>query len=330
MIERFRNYLLVDHRTRWRYDLSCALASLIFYTISVSVGLPGEKAFKLSTLFLFFGVFSTTLWYCYAPTRKTTSEALLPRRALFVQLAKALAAVSVAGFMFARFANTPSAMAAVADASLRVWARGKPTEAKIKAAARIVKEAKANNYPISPNLVTEIGQKIINSSAIPSLQKPAIEAANEFVTYLSSRQALPLNVDHIVPLTVTPTEPRGPTFHVNVGCELGAYKEGAEAHLYGIFSFAGPRMTDCVDLVLWPVDKVVVPLDNVDGKNATLVNCALTYSGGNLKLENVRFANCVFQISAAHARDKNVLQFLRAAMTGEPISLDLKWTSREV
>ena len=63
--------------------------------------------------------------------------------------------------------------------------------------------------------------------------------------------------------------------------------------------------------------------DNVDSKNVTFVNCALIYNGGKLKLENVRFVNCTFQVSDAYANNENVLKLLSAALSGQPINLEL-------
>ena len=62
-------------------------------------------------------------------------------------------------------------------------------------------------------------------------------------------------------------------------------------------------------------------LDTIDSKNATFVNFALIYNGGKLRLENVRFINCTFGVS--DSTNLNVLKLLSAALSGQPINLEL-------
>jgi hypothetical protein len=76
-------------------------------------------------------------------------------------------------------------------------------------------------------------------------------------------------------------------------------------------------------LVIWPLNAEVIRLDNLDGKNVTFANTTLTYDGGKLRLENARFINCKFQVSDAYAKNGNILQFLNAALTGQPINIEL-------
>lgn len=137
----------------------------------------------------------------------------------------------------------------------------------------------------------------------------------------SSLFPLPLNVHTITTLTATPTEPKGPPISLTLGC--AERRTGGEARLLGIFGFSGFNLANCSDVVVWPAKPAILQLDKVDGKNATFVNCALVYNGGKLTLDNVRFVNCAFQISAAYGRNQNVLQLLTAALTGQPIHLEL-------
>ena len=93
--------------------------------------------------------------------------------------------------------------------------------------------------------------------------------------------------------------------------------------MQGIFGFAGFNVDNCSDVVVWPAKPALLPLDNVDGKNATFVNCTLRYLGGKLTLENVRFINCTFQVAVAYGRNQNVVQLLSAALTAQSITLEL-------
>jgi hypothetical protein len=152
-----------------------------------------------------------------------------------------------------------------------------------------------------------------------------VDAANQFATYQSSIQALPLNVVLLTTLTFRPEH--GVPYMLNVGCTQG--REGGKAHL-SVFgsgdSGFGSNMAlgNCSDFVVWPEgEPKVLLLDNIDGENATYLKCILSYGGGRLKIKNVRFVDCTFQISSAYASNRNVLQFLTEAMTGLPISLDL-------
>src|SRR5713101_5431527 len=135
MIERFRTYLLVDHRARWCNDLSCAIVSLFLYTLCVSAGVAGETAFKISTALLLFTVSGTTFWYCIAPelTKKKypsalASEVAFSRRTLFLRLGKQLASAAALALL-GKF-TTPSLEAGAFDTRLLLAARGKPTRDK--------------------------------------------------------------------------------------------------------------------------------------------------------------------------------------------------------
>lgn len=327
MIERFRTYLLIDHRTRWRNDLSCAVVSLFLYTLCVGAGVAGEIAFNISTALLLFTVSGTTFWYCIAPeltkkkypSRALVSEITLSRRALFLRLGKQLAGATVLA-LFGKF-TTPSLEAGVFDARLRLAVHGEPTRDKIEKAVQIAKQAKAQNVHVSPSVITQVGQKILNSATLPHLQQTAVEAANQFASYRSSLVSLPLNVVHINTLTATPTDPKGPPISIDVGCAKAT--NGAEAKSGAIFGFAGFTVGNCSDLVICPTKPGVLQLDSVDSKNVTFVNGTLIYNGGNLKLDNVRFVNCTFQIPVASARNQNVHKLLAAGLTGQPINLEL-------
>lgn len=126
---------------------------------------------------------------------------------------------------------------------------------------------------------------------------------------------------HINTLTATPTDPKGPPITIDVGCAKAT--NGAEAKSGAIFGFAGFTVGNCSDLVISPTKPEVLQLDSVDSKNVTFVNGTLIYNGGNLKLDNVRFVNCTFQIPVAYARNQNVHKLLEAGLTGQPINLDL-------
>jgi hypothetical protein len=319
MMERLRNYVWVDHHTRWRNDLWCVAVSLSFYVFCKIIGTDEDIATNISVGLLLVAVVATTVWYCTIPlpTRKAKavdlSRRTLPR--LIWQLAAAVI-LSVLG----KF-TTPTLEAHIVDARLRWAGSGELTRDKIMEAAEIVRVAKDNDIRVSPHVITQVGQKIVSSAASPDLQRPAVEAANLFASYRSSLQALPLRVNTITTLNTTPADPKEPPISLSIGCAEG--RSGGKAQLQGIFGFGGFDLGNCPDVVVWPAKPVVLHLDNVDGKNATFVNCTLTYNGGKLTLENVRFVNCIFQISDAYAGNHNVLKLLTTVLTGEPIHLEL-------
>jgi hypothetical protein len=55
-------------------------------------------------------------------------------------------------------------------------------------------------------------------------------------------------------------------------------------------------------------------LDGITWKNVTFVNTHISYDGGDLHLENVRFVNCTFEAPA----NKQGTQFARFAVLVEP------------
>jgi hypothetical protein len=319
MMERLRKYVWVDYHSRWRNDLWCVAVSLSLYVFAKIIGTDEDVATDISVGLLLVTVTATTVWYCVNPLPKREAKAVdlskrtLPR--LIWQLAAALVLAVLGKF------TTPTLEGQIVDARLRWAGSGELSRDKIVEAAEIVRVAKDNDIRISPLVITQVGQKILSSAAQPHLQRTAVEAASQFASYRSSLQALPLRVNTMTTLNATPTEPKGPPISLTIGCAEG--RTGGKARLQGIFGFGGFDVGNCQDVVVWPAKPIVLHLDNVDGKNATFVNCTLTYNGGKLTLENVRFVNCIFQMSDTYARNHNVLQLLTAALTGQPIHLAL-------
>lgn len=313
MIERLQTYVWEDHQARWRNDLSSVVISVCSYMICLRLGVGENNAVNFSMVLLVVTVTATTIWYCVKhQTRKTRSSQRKVR--LIWQLLVIVLAV------FSKVTTT-SLEAGVVGTELRWAAHGVPTRDKLEKAVRIVNAAKRNDVRVSPSVISRIGQKMLGTAAQPHLQKAALEAANQFASYQSSLQARPLTVTHITTLTGTPTDPKGPPIAVDVGCAKAI--NGAEARTGNIFGFAGFTVSNCADLVISPAKPEVLHLDNVDSRNVTFVNCALIYNGGKLKLENVRFVNCTFQVSDAYANNENVLKLLSAALSGQPINLEL-------
>jgi hypothetical protein len=222
----------------------------------------------------------------------------LSRRKLLRSTASLLALVLAGG-------GTPLLEGAVVNTRLRKVLKGAPTEEKTAEVARIMIEIKEHNLRASPELM--------------------VEAANQFATYQSSLQAMPLNVKYLT--TLTATSDHGSPYKPNVGCA----EENAvgKARLNGIgkagdnnFTF-GFNLGNCSDVVVWPEETAILLLDNLDGENATFLNCTLNYNGGKLALKNVRFVACTFQISGRYARNQNVFRFLTLALTEQPINLEL-------
>jgi hypothetical protein len=233
---------------------------------------------------------------------------------LIWQLAGGVVVLAVVGKI-----ATPSVEASIFDTQLRWAARGQPTQKKIEKAMWIVNQAKKNDVRVSRRVISQVGQKLLGSASQPYLQKAAVEAASQFASYQSSVQGLPLKVNHITTLLGTPTDPKGPPISIDVGRANVA--NGAEARSGNVFGFGSFTIGNCADLVLSPTKPEVLRLDTIDSKNATFVNFALIYNGGKLRLENVRFINCTFGVS--DSTNLNVLKLLSAALSGQPINLEL-------
>jgi hypothetical protein len=320
MIEKLRNYVWVDYRTRWRNDLLSVALSVCSYMICLALGVGDKAAVRISMGLLVISVAVTTVLYCVRPIDKLNWRVggHTFRRLVWQFPVVILAVLSNA--------SAPSVEAGVIDTRLRLAVHGEPTQGKIEKAVRIVNQARDNNIQASASVIAQVGQKILGSAALPHMQRTAVEAANQFATYRSSLQSLPLTVTHIDTLTATPTDPAGPPVTVNVGCAEA--RNGSEGRSGAIFVFSGFTVGNCSDVVISPTKPEVLHLDNVDSKNVTFVNSTLIYNGGKLKLENVRFVNCTFRVSAEYSNDQNVLQLLRAALSGERINLELPAAAR--
>jgi len=87
MLERFRFYVLFDHRTRVRNDLLSLVFALLYYLLTaISSISPERNPGYESLIVLACGMGFTTLWYCSHPQRMSTQ---LPRRRIQATLAEA-------------------------------------------------------------------------------------------------------------------------------------------------------------------------------------------------------------------------------------------------
>jgi len=301
----------------------CVAVATVFYMLCYEEKYPEAFAVQTSLGVLIISFTMSVLLYTFQNRNRESSVPMKELDAATLQLLRRRLLRGMAWMVVLVFAGvgTPLLEAAIVDRRLRKVLRGEPTEEKLEEAAQMAAEAREHNLKASPQLITQLGQKVLESASQPHLQRTAVEAANQFASYRSSLQALPLRVTTITTLNATPTEPKGPPISLAIGCAEG--RSGGKAQLHGIFGFGGFDLGNCSDVVVWPAKPVILHLDNVEGKNATFVNCTLTYNGGKLTLENVRFVNCIFQMSDAYARNQNVLQLLTAALTGQPIHLEL-------
>lgn len=333
MFEALRYYIRVDHKTRFRNNMVCVAVATLFYMLCYEEKYPEAFAVQTSLGVLIISFTISVLLYTFqnrnresiVPTKKVADATNLQWSwQLLPQLSRRRILRSMAWILVLAFAGvgTPLLEAAIVDRRLRKVLQGELTKEKLDEAAEMAAEAREHNLKASPQLITLLGQKVLDESASqPHLQKLAIVAASQFASYRSSLQALPLRVTTITTLNATPTEPKGPPISLAIGCAEG--RSGGKAQLHGIFGFGGFDLGNCSDVVVWPAKPVILHLDNLEGKNATFVNCTLTYNGGKLTLENVRFVNCIFQMPDTYARNQNVLQLLTAALTGQPIHLEL-------
>ena len=303
MMERLRTYVWVDHHTRRRNDFLSAGISVGVYMICLLLGVQEQMAVKIGIGLLIVAVIATTIQYCFVPgaAMERLKAAYYPHKRKISHLIWQFLVILLA---FLGNTITPSLEAGIVDTRLRWVTQGEPTPRKIEKALQIVSKAKANNVHISTNIL-----------------KKAVEAGSQFASYRSSLQALPLQVTHIETLTAAPTDPKGPPISVEVGCAKAM--DGAEGRSGAIFGFAGFTVRNCADVVISPAKPEILHLDNVDSKNVTFANSTLIYNGGTLKLENVRFINCTFQISEAYANNQNVLKLLTTALNGQSITLEV-------
>jgi hypothetical protein len=180
MIERFRQYVLFDHKARWRNDMFCVILAVCFYLFSLNQGVEDASAVKAGMAFLVSALIGSTLWYVVKPQRLASRINIdLSRRALVPRL------VSFLVVLFFGL-GTPSLEAAFVDRRLRKAIQGEPTRDKIEEAGQIVAEANEHNLHASPQLISQIGAEVLNSSTKPSLRESAWNAALQFASYRSA------------------------------------------------------------------------------------------------------------------------------------------------
>jgi hypothetical protein len=318
MLEALRHYFTEDYKARFRHNMICVAIATTVYLLCNEEKYP--EAFAMQTgigaLFICFVVSVLLYMFRHRDDVYIASTKLKPnvpyssskqmglqidphaalRRRLLVGVAWVLPLVLIGE-------ATPTVEGAIVNARLNKYLQGKPTREKLEETAQIVTDTAEHKLHASPALV--------------------VKAANHFASYQSSLVGLPLTFSQLTPgVTGTPTDPKGPPIAYGTGCATPPIA-GADADSGNIFGFAVIRVENCADLVIWPTKPEVLRLDNLNSKNVTFVNMVLEYNGGRLKLENVRFINCTFQVSDAYTNNPNVLKLLAAALSGQRINLEL-------
>src|SRR6202162_1261708 len=127
MLERFRHYVLVDHRTRWRNDVISTAISVAWYLLSILAGVPNAEAVKVSIEFLVVTVAISTLWYSVVSQRSASPVQIdISKRALLPKFAVAVIVLASVGV------GTPALEAAIIDKRLRKILEGEPTQDTIE------------------------------------------------------------------------------------------------------------------------------------------------------------------------------------------------------
>ena len=318
MIERFRYYVLVDHTARWRNDSICMAASIAWFLISMAAGVESARAFKVSIGFLIVPVVVSTLWYCLKPHDfRSPLEIDLPKRSLLAGLGASVVLMALVGI------GTPALEAAIIDRRLRKLLDGEPTQDKIEEAAQIVSEANNKNLRASPQLISHLGQKLLNSSSNPHLRDSALTAASAFASYRSKLSPLPKT-------RAAESEIVGAILF-----QCGSEVTGGEPPiLIGVpWLDKGPSGFQCSRAFVQPLPpfntQAQLPLDGMFARNITFVDGTFFYDGGPLKLESVLFIDSRIQVPVTNAGNQNVRRLIGAILTGQPITLDLYTSAPE-
>jgi hypothetical protein len=313
MIERFRYYVLMDHKARWRNDSMCLITSIAWYLISRAAGVESSHAFKVSLGFLIVPFTISTLWYCLKP-RDVSSllEIDLPKRRLLARFAASIVVLVLVGI------GTPELEAAIIDTRLRDLLKGEPTQDKIEEATHIVSEANEKKLRASPQLITQLGQKLLESSGKPHLRTAALTAASAFASYRSSLSPLPQarsTPSAVVGLIV---------FHCNDGPAVAE-----PPTVTGVpWVKGGPGGFACSRGFIYIPEPIstqgLLPLDGLYARKITFVGGTFFYDGGSLKLESVQFINGSIRVPTTMTENQNVRLFIGAILTGQLITLDLQ------
>jgi len=312
MIERFRHYVLFDHRARWRNDTISVAISVAFYWASIAAGVPNAYAVQVSLGLLIVVATLLTVWYS-----AVSKSSVLPADVNFSKRAFLPRIVMATLVLASLRIGTPTLEAAIIEKRLRKLLQGNPSQEQIQEAAKIVSDANDNNLHASPRLISELGQKVLKSSANPGA--PTLAAACVFASYRSSLSPRPPLGSQSV---------KGPLYvALNVTCS-GQPKSGEPPYLYGVGWFAIPPGSNvflaCSRVLVRASNKQVpLLLDGIHAQSITFLDCTLSYNGGPLDLGSIQFINCTF-VTAASGDNQNVRQFIEAVMTGQSIDYILQ------
>ena len=306
MLAEFINYVNFDNRRRWRNDVISMIVAAA--GVAISPWQSDHDALICGTLVLAAMMTVTTLISITSGHARALDSGR--RRLAFGGAYVVVALVAIV----AEELLSPELEAAVLNHRLRKLASAGLTPENIQKATKIVTEAQKHKLRSDPNLISQLGIKVLEGTE--NTPQPSWDAVCAFAGYRSSLIPEPALPERIV---------LNPAAGVDVGVTfVGPGQSGA--------LWESPRS----GIVTWPAARVInriihqeaggeIFIDDSRIHNFTFVNANLLYRGGPLELEAVQFVQCHFiAISETpHAR-ANVQRLLRSVLTGGLVTLDLK------
>jgi len=193
--------------------------------------------------------------------------------------------------------------------------------ASIEAAQQILRTAKETGTEFSPDLIANTGQKFIRAAG---QTEQAWDAALQFLDYrsfLSANSApkpqgqRPLTGQWEANFEFKTGPPIPREGHITMA-DLVAREDAALAEPIGRSLLPSSTTLAPAFLIL---DTVSVSLDGYRFKNVIFRNSTIKYDGGPLRMENVYFVNCTFEIPPnQHGRE-----FAEKVITGVATSADI-------
>jgi hypothetical protein len=316
MLRKLRHYVLFDHKSRWQNDFASILMAVAWWAFrTLLFATPDQEAFSESLVVAVCCVGITTFLYSQIPVEKSKNRKmrsgqidyerrrLIPRLALLVSAIIGIAAISL---------PFPSLEAAILDERLRHTFEGQLTPTNIEEGKQIVQTAQKYRLRASPALVSELGKHILDGSAeYPQLMQPALQATSAFASYRSTFVSLPRSSEMEVIQPVS-------------GLDVGITAIGSQSENGALWEKPGsPGVKSNFQRVIFRVihEEGAIYIDGAHIRNITFENANITYLGGPSNLESVQFVRCNFAIFVPNT---NARRLIAAALSGDPVTLDLK------
>lgn len=327
-----RRYVFTDNQRRRRDDRLSLLIAFAASTLGLVLGSSERDAAFIGLIVLGAAMACFTMFYCSkaplieAYQRAKSSTRGLAENILYRPVSRRLAWISGVALVLLGAFPTRELESSIVDKRLRQALSGEITPEKIEETGRVIDQARTDGLRASPKTLSVVGQKLIDAARTnPKLASTALSAASDIAGYKSLVEVHPGYTEYRVETnlrTMVLPEATGRSGVVLSAMKIGTPPRPGKSAWWR--RDGDTQSTSNAERVIIGVKYLppggFIALDNSDIRNLTFLNANFLYTGKPLKLENVEFVNCRFNV-----RDSSIeeMHFLSAVLSQSMVTLAL-------